>query len=190
MKPIISFVGYSGTGKTTLLEKVVAELKKRGLKIAVIKHVPHEDLEFDKEGKDSRRYVAAGADEVVLSGRWETIIMKKTPRDMTPQQISALLDDDTDLILAEGFKNIRNVKIEVHRKEMGHELLTDAGQLLAVVTDEPLDIAVPQFEFDSNPAIEIAELIGKWLAFQRKNQAGKAIDKDSELIQPYRIIKN
>jgi molybdopterin-guanine dinucleotide biosynthesis protein MobB len=190
MIPIISFVGYSGTGKTTLLEKIVVELKKRGLKIAVIKHVPHNDLEFDKEGKDSSRYVAAGADEVVLSGRRETIIMKKSSHDMTPQQVSAMLDDDTDLILAEGFKNIRNVKIEVHRKEMGHSLLTDAGHLLAVVTDEPLDIAVPQFEFSSNPETEIADLIEKWLVFQRKNRVGMIIDNDSELIQSYRIVKN
>ncbi len=164
MIPVISFIGRSGSGKTTLLEKVVAELKNRGLKVVVIKHSPHSDLNFDTDGKDSQRFTAAGAEEVVISGPREIVSIKKTDRDLSPDEIVRFLSPDTDLVLTEGYKHEDNVKIEVHRKLLGAELLAKPDELLAVITDERLGVDVPQFDVMKNNTVEIADLIEKWLS--------------------------
>jgi molybdopterin-guanine dinucleotide biosynthesis protein B len=74
--PILSFIGRSGSGKTTILEKVVTELKERNVKVAVIKHSHHDEIGLDREGKDSWRYTRSGAEIVVVSGNREFILMK------------------------------------------------------------------------------------------------------------------
>jgi len=186
MIPIISFIGSSGSGKTSLLEKVVKELKKRGLKVAVIKHSHHDDLGFDKQGKDSYRYTQAGADVVVLSGTQEMAIMKKTGHDLSPQEISRLLDIDIDVILTEGFKNASTMKIEVHRRDIESGLLSNPKQLLAVVTDEPLNgITAPQFEFGKDNTLEIADLIEKWLDSQSREQIELYVNGEFVPMKPF-----
>lgn len=166
MIPIISFIGRSGSGKTTLLEKVVAELVNRGIRVAVIKHSPHKDLGFDKNGKDSQRFTVAGAEVVMLSGPQEIVSITKTDHDLSPDEITRLIDPDIDLVLTEGYKHADNVKIEVHRKLLGPELLAKPDKLLAVITDEHLGVQVPQFDVMKNNTVEIADLIEKWLSVQ------------------------
>jgi molybdopterin-guanine dinucleotide biosynthesis protein MobB len=172
MIPTISFVGSSGSGKTTILEKVVAELNRRGIRIAVIKHTPHDDLEFSKQGKDSQRLASAGAEAVIVSGPQKIAFVKKTDRDLSPEELSQFIEPGIDLLLTEGFKNSATSKIEVHRRATGSKLLTKPEQLLAVVTDEQMDIPAPQFDIKKNNAVLIADLIVKWLSGQPK-QAGK-----------------
>ncbi len=144
MRPIISIVGKSDSGKTTLLESLISELKQRGYKVAVIKHAL-EDIELDKEGKDTWRFSQVGSDVVAISSPHKLALMKKLERDFSPQELSSFIVWDYDLILTEGFKQSGTVKIEVHRKEQGEGLLSPGKQLIAVVTDEPLDVDVPQF---------------------------------------------
>lgn len=170
MVPIISFIGSSGSGKTTLLEKVVAELKKRGIRVGVIKHVPCDDLDFDKNGKDSQRFRAAGAEVVITSGPQEIVFMKKTDHDLAPDEITRLIAPDIDLVLTEGFKNAGTFKIELHRKALAPGLLAKPEQLLAVITDEKLDIPVPQFDATKDNTVKIADLIEKWLSAQPKKE--------------------
>jgi len=165
MRPIISIVGKSESGKTTLLESLIVELKQRGYKVAVIKHAL-EDIELDKQGKDTWRFSQIGSDVVAISSAHKLALMKKLEHDFSPQQLSRLITWDYDLILTEGFKKSATAKIEVHRKEQGEELVSPIKQLIAVVTDEPLDVDVPQFSKDEVQGL--ADLIENKLLAQRR----------------------
>jgi len=156
--PIISIVGKSDSGKTTLLEGLIANLKQRGYKVAVIKHAA-EDIELDTANKDSWRFSQAGSEISVISSVHKLAIIKNLEHDLAPQELVQFIGSDYDLILTEGFKQSNHPKIEVHRKEQGKELLSLPEQLLAVVTDEPLNVAVPQFS--KNEVQKIADLIEK-----------------------------
>jgi molybdopterin-guanine dinucleotide biosynthesis protein MobB len=164
MKPIIAFVGLSGSGKTTLLGSVIGLLRERGYKIAVIKH--SHKFQLEKKDGSSDRLGRAGADNVVISSPDRLAIIKKTGRDLSPQEIAAMVDDDIDLVLTEGFKRSSATKIEVHRKEQGAGLLVPEKELLAVVTNEPLPEKVPQFGLDDIKPI--TDLIEKWLKEQQE----------------------
>ncbi len=152
MIPIVSIVANSETGKTTLLEQLVRELKRRGYRLAVIKHTA-QDFELDRQGTDSWRLAQAGSDAMILSSPSKLAILKPVERDMTPGEISRLIGQDFDLILTEGFKKSDTPKIEVHRKELGKELLCSPEELFALVTDEKLDLALPQFSWDEIPGL-------------------------------------
>lgn len=147
MRPIISIVGKSKAGKTTLLEGLIIELERRGYKVAVIKHAG-DDFELDKVGKDSWRLSQAGSGVVAVSSPHKLVVIKPMESEQSPRELSGFIGWDYDLILTEGFRQSNNPKIEVHRKEQGKELLCPPQQLLAVVTDEPLDVDVPQFSAD------------------------------------------
>ena len=165
MRPIISIVGKSESGKTTLLESLIIELKQRGYKVAVIKHAL-EDIELDKQGKDTWRFSQVGSDVVAISTGNKLALIKKLEHDFSPQELSRFIAWDYDLVLTEGFKQSGTVKIEVHRKEQGEGLVSPTKQLLAVVTDEPLDIDVPQFSMGEVQGL--TDLIEKKLLAQRK----------------------
>jgi len=167
MRPIISIVGKSESGKTTLLESLVIELKRRGYKVAVIKHAG-DDFELDKPGKDSWRLGQAGSEVVVVSSPSKFAVIRQTKQDLSPRELSHFIRWDYDLILTEGFKQVSTPKIEVHRKEQGGELLFSAQQLLAVVTDEPLGIEVSQFSKDEIQGL--ADLIEKRLRAKPKGE--------------------
>ena len=165
MHPIISIVGKSQSGKTTLLEALIIELKQRGYRLAVIKHT-HENFETDKVGKDSWRFSQAGSEVVAICSSHKLAIMKQLKGDLNPRELSRFIDWDYDLLLTEGFKTSDTFKIEVHLKEQGEGLLTQPKQLLAVVTDEPLDIDIPQLPRDEIRGT--ADLIEDWLRTQLK----------------------
>jgi len=165
MQPIISIVGKSESGKTTLLEGLIIELKQRGYKVAVIKH-SGEDFELDEVSKDSWRFSQAGSEVSAISSARKLAIIKNLEHDLSPQELSHFIWWDYDLILTEGFKQSHHPKIEIHRKEQGKELLSPPEQLLAVVTDEPLDVEVPQFSREEVP--KIADLIERTLLTQHR----------------------
>jgi molybdopterin-guanine dinucleotide biosynthesis protein B len=156
MRPIISIVGKSGSGKTTLLEGLITELKRRGHKIAFVKH-SHHATELDNVTKDTWRLSQAGSDISAIQSPNNLAIFRRIDYYFDPQEISNFILWDYDIILTEGFKGSNYPKIEVHRQEQGKDLLTDSKQLLAVVTDEPLEIDVPQFSPKEVP--EIADMI-------------------------------
>jgi len=160
MQPIVSIVGKSESGKTTLLEGLITELKQRGYKVAVIKHAG-EDFELDEVNKDSWRFSQAGSEVSAISSSHKLALIKNLGHDLNPQELSHFIWCDYDLILTEGFKQSSNPKIEVHRREQGKELLSPPQQLLAIVTDELLDIDVPQFS--RGEVQKIADLIERAL---------------------------
>ena len=143
MPVVISIVGRSSSGKTTLLEKLIGGLKRRGHSLATIKHSVS-GFDLDQPGKDSWRLGEAGSGAVVLSSPQRIALIKPVDREASLEELLYLVGGDFDLVLTEGFKSSSTPKIEVHRKELGG-LLCSPEELFAVVTDEPLDIAVPQF---------------------------------------------
>jgi molybdopterin-guanine dinucleotide biosynthesis protein B len=145
MPPIVSIVGESKSGKTTLIEKLVPELKSRGYRVASVKHAVH-GLTFDQPGKDSWRQAQAGSDAVAISSPDRLVLIRPTAGDLALDRIARLLGEDCDIILAEGFKQGSAPKIEVHRKEVGPPL-GSVGKLMAIVTDEPLETKKRQFSF-------------------------------------------
>lgn len=167
MRPIISVVGRSNSGKTTLLEGLVAELKRRNYRVAVIKHAGN-CLDLDDNGKDSWRLSKAGSEVVVASSASKVVVVKQVDGDLEPHQLSRVIGWDYDFILTEGFKKANIPKIEVHRRGQGKELVCAAKQLIAVVTDEPLDVNVPQFAMDDFE--RLADLIEEKLGDQLKSE--------------------
>jgi molybdopterin-guanine dinucleotide biosynthesis protein B len=145
MPPIVSIVGESKSGKTTLIEKLVPELKSRGYRVATVKHAVH-GLTFDEPGKDSWRHAQAGSDAVIISSADSLMVIRSTTGDLALEQIARVIGEDCDIILAEGFKHGNTPKIEVHRKEVGAPL-GSLNKLMAIVTDEPLETKKRQFSF-------------------------------------------
>jgi molybdopterin-guanine dinucleotide biosynthesis protein B len=146
MTPIISIVGKSESGKTTLIEKLIPELKKRGYRIGTIKHALH-GFEIDRKGKDSYRHKSAGADTVIVVSP-ESIAMIKNGGSGTLDSVSGYFSD-MDLVITEGYKKENKPKIEVFRKARHKEpLCRDDDNLVALVTDDDIDLNVPRFGLD------------------------------------------
>lgn len=152
--PAVSFVAKSGTGKTTLLEQVIAELKQRGWRVGAIKHDAHR-FDIDHPGKDSHRLTAAGADTMLISSPAKLAVVKQHQASPPIEELIATYFSDVDIVLTEGFKQSGLPKIEVHRAERSRTLLCRGEQhdptLLAVASDEPLELDVPVLGLN-NPA--------------------------------------
>lgn len=134
MTPTLGFIAHSGTGKTTLLTKLIPALKKHGVRVAVIKHA-HHDVDIDKPGKDSFRLRKSGADQVIISSSQRTAYIRETRHQALDfEQSIAMLDHSIiDLILIEGFKNEAYDKIELHRSSLAKPFLFEKNQgVLAV----------------------------------------------------------
>ena len=146
--PLISIVGTSKTGKTTLIEGLLPLFRKDGLRIATIKH-HHLDFEFDVKGKDTQRHRAAGASTVILASPRKLAFVKDLNEEMLLGDIVSRYVDDVDLIIAEGYKRGNIPKIEVFRHDNGKIPLCMAdSSILAIVTDKPVKSSIPQFAPD------------------------------------------
>jgi len=137
--PMIGFAAFSGTGKTTLLLKLLPLLKARGLRIAVVKHA-HHSFEMDRPGKDSYRLRAAGADEMLVASRcrmaWVRECDGKREEPSLAEALGVLDPSRVDLVLVEGFKHEPYPKIELHRAALGRPLLfPDDPNVVAIATD-------------------------------------------------------
>lgn len=159
MIPIVSIVGKSDSGKTTLMEKLIPELKNRGYRVATIKHDIH-GFDIDKEGKDTWRHAKAGADVVVISSPDKLAMIKGIDGEYALDKIESTIIKDVDIILTEGYKKGDKPKIEVFRFEVHKELLcTDEDNLIAIASDRRFDRGVPWF--DINDIKGLADLLEK-----------------------------
>ena len=157
---VVSFTAKSGTGKTTLMEKVIVLLKERGYRVGAIKHDSHR-FDIDYPGKDSHRFTAAGADTMLIASPEKLALVKMHDTPPTVEELLATHFADMDIVLTEGFKKSTLPKIELHRYERGDTLLcrgewNDPG-LLAVASDVPLELDVPLL--DINNAGMVADFI-------------------------------
>jgi molybdopterin-guanine dinucleotide biosynthesis protein MobB len=152
----VSFVAKSGTGKTTLLEKVIVELKSRGWRVGAIKHDAHR-FDIDHPGKDSHRLAAAGADTVLISSPEKLALIKRHAAAPPIRELIATYFGDVDIVITEGFKQSDLPKIEVHRQERSSTLLCRGEQhdptLIAVASDGPLELDVPVLDLNNVMAI-------------------------------------
>ncbi len=157
---VVSFVAASSnSGKTTLIEKIVAILKSRGVRVAVVKHASA-GFDLDKPGKDSWRFQQAGANPVVLVGPETIAMMKNIDHEPSSDEL-AQMTGDVDIIIHEGFKRNAKNKIEVFRYGVSgsRPLSLDDTSFLALASDRPFDVKMPRF--DLNDAEGIAEFLLK-----------------------------
>lgn len=149
--PIIGFAAYSGTGKTTLITRILRELKAQGYRVCVIKHDAHR-FEIDREGKDSWRFTQAGADMTILSSPEKTAVIEQ--RELSFSQLVAMAHD-VDLILVEGYKQENIPRIGICRKATGKGLPHPAEHYIAVVTDDDSihPEGIPRFSLGDIPGI-------------------------------------
>lgn len=156
MPSILSIVGHSNAGKTTLVVKLVAELKKRGYRVGTIKHASH-GFDIEKKGKDSWRHKVAGADTVLVISPGQIAMVKDVSSEKPADHESYF--QDHDLVLTEGFKNEGYPKIEIFRKACGAAPLNVKEGLIAFVTDSNSEKEVPTFGLDD--IVPLADLIEK-----------------------------
>lgn len=142
--PVLSIVGRSGSGKTTLLERLIPELRRRGYRVAAVKHHRQPGLEPEMPGKDTWRLGQAGADPVILATPDMLWMRKRLARELSLQEVADGISD-VDLILAEGFKEEDAPKIQVSCREEKPQLVCDPQDLIAIVSDQPFGLDVPQF---------------------------------------------
>jgi len=153
MTPIVSFVGYSNSGKTTFLVKVIQELKKRGYRIGVIKHDGH-DFEMDHVGTDTWRHGQAGADVVCIASNHKIAIVQRTVKPSSLDEIIPLIHH-VDVILTEGFKQEQKPQIEVNYQ--GTNFLGKKENTIALVSAEIMYDGIPHFALED--AAGVADLV-------------------------------
>ncbi|NNK79700.1 MAG: molybdopterin-guanine dinucleotide biosynthesis protein B [Litoreibacter sp.] len=152
---IFGIVGWKNSGKTGLMERLVAEITGRGFSVSTIKHA-HHTFDVDQSGKDSYRHRVAGAREVLLSSGNRWALMHEL-RDEEEPKLGTLLEKLTpvDLVLVEGYKRDTHYKVEAHRRETGQPLIArDDDTIRAIASDEELpDFSIPVFDLDDTKAV-------------------------------------
>ncbi len=146
--------GWKNAGKTGLMERLVAEITRRGFTISTVKHA-HHSFDVDHPGKDSFRHREAGAAEVLLASRNRVALMQEL-RDAPEPPLSELLSRlrPVDLVLVEGYKRDAHPKVEAHRAATGNPLIAPEDPTIrAVASDVPLVLDRPVFDLNDTAAI-------------------------------------
>jgi molybdopterin molybdotransferase len=164
-RPVLGFAAFSGTGKTTLLEKLLPLLAEQGLAIGMVKHA-HHAFDIDKPGKDSYRLRKAGARQMLVASSQRQALMTENAVARKPrldELINRLDLDNIDLVLVEGFKQVPYPKIELHRQALDKPLLyPQDSNIIAIASDHPGDCTgLPSLDIDDTAAI--AAYIVHWL---------------------------
>ena len=155
---VVGVAGWKNSGKTGLVERLVAALSARGWRVATVKHA-HHNFDIDHEGTDSFRHRAAGAREVaIVSGRRWALVHENAPDEPEPilDEILARLSP-CDLVIVEGYKRENHPKIEAYRQESARAsglLAQELPTIHAIASDTPLDgVTLPVFDLDDTAAI-------------------------------------
>ncbi len=160
--PLVGFLAYSGTGKTTLLTKLISILSGKGLRVGIIKHA-HHTFDIDQPGKDSYILRKAGASEMLIGSvnRWALMVDAENDQEFSLQDhIQRMDQDNLDLILIEGFKLENIPKIELVRPSLGNDLFfPNDKNVIAVATDDTLSVATDLPILDINNPNEIVDFI-------------------------------
>lgn len=157
--PILSIISKKGSGKTTLIEKLIPELSARGYRVGTIKHDTH-GFEIDHEGKDTWRHKQSGARTVAISSPWKLSLIKDVDQELSLEALLQTYFTDMDLVLTEGYKQAAKPQIEIFRSTAHQHPLhvkSKPGTLIAVVSDVPVDLGVPNF--DINDVVGVADFI-------------------------------
>lgn len=164
--PLLGLAAYSGTGKTTLLRRLIPLLKDQGIRVAIIKHT-HHDPDIDQPGKDSYELRRAGAAQTLLASpsRWSLINENVASEEPGLDELIEQLDATRlDLVLIEGFKYNPHPKIELHRSHLNHPLLfPHDSSIIALATDQTPGVNTSLPVLDLNEAQEVAGFVIRWL---------------------------
>lgn len=166
MIPLLAIAAWSGTGKTTLLKKLIPELCAKGIRPGLIKHT-HHNMDVDKPGKDSYELRKAGAAQTLVASRQRWALMTETPEEEEldlAYLVSRMDASKLDLVLIEGFKHEAVAKILLFRQDAGHPVseLTIDEYTIAVASDIKLNVDVPVL--DLNNLQEMVAFIVTWLS--------------------------
>jgi molybdopterin-guanine dinucleotide biosynthesis protein MobB len=174
MVPIISIVGRSKSGKTTLIERLIPELIKRGYRVATIKH-HGKAFDIDYQGKDSWRHKEAGARTVVISSPQKVALIEDCSQELSLDDLAARFIQGADIIITEGFKREKYPKMEVFRKGIHPQPLSPQLQnVIAVVSDCPLSLGIPCM--DLNDIKGIADIIEERIIRIQRGCSGTPTD--------------
>lgn len=160
---VVGFSGFSGSGKTMLVERLIPALKLRGLRVSVVKHA-HHDFDIDHPGKDTHRHRDAGAFEVVVASDRRLALMREfeQPAQLSVHHLIAELYDGVDWVLVEGFKHSNLLKVEVWRADAGKPArYPDDVFIAAIATDSPERLPEPTLR----PVLDLndADSVAQWL---------------------------
>ena len=150
---VYGVIGWKNSGKTSLMERLVADITGRGVSVSTVKHV-HHSVDLDQPGKDTFRHRQAGAREVVLASadRLAILVEHRGPEPELPAVLARLAP--VDLVLVEGYKRDAHPKIEVWRAETGQPLIQPGDSLVrAVATDAALTLPVPVLDLNETKAV-------------------------------------
>lgn len=166
MVPIICIVGASDSGKTTYLEKLIPVLCGRGYRVGTIKHDAH-GFDMDREGKDTWRHRAAGAQTIAISSPVQVASIRTTSHELNLEEVVARYFWQEDLILTEGYKRSNYPKIEIFRSAIeSSPICGSKDHLIAIVTDDETSLEVPSYRFDE--VSKVADLIEERFLRDRK----------------------
>tara|TARA_B100000609_G_scaffold196979_1_gene193270 strand:- start:100 stop:618 length:519 start_codon:yes stop_codon:yes gene_type:complete len=169
-KKIIGFAAFSGTGKTTLIKKIVSILSKKKYTVSVIKHA-HHNFDLDQPGKDSYEIRKSGAENILISSekRWALIHENKNNQELSLEDLLNILGNiDSDIILVEGFKKENFPKIELYREEIGKDILFyNDKNIVAFATDVDINIEQNIEKLDINDPQQIVDYIIKFLSIDK-----------------------
>lgn len=165
---VYGVTGWKNAGKTTLVERLVAEIGRRGFTVSTVKHT-HHMVDLDRPGKDSHRHRAAGARQVILASaaRWAVLTeLRGAPEEPLVALLARL--DPVDLVIVEGYKRDDHPKVEVWQAETGHELIAAEDPTVRLVASNdapPTDR--PVIGLDDVPAIADFILADLGMALKR-----------------------
>ena len=173
---VVGFAGFSGAGKTQLVERLIPALKLMGLRVSVAKHA-HHDFDIDREGKDTYRHRQAGAFEVIVASDRRLALMREfeQPARMNVHHLLAELFEGVDWVLVEGFKESNLQKIEVWRASAGKPArYPDDDFIVAIATDSPEVLPEPTLR----PVLDLndPDSVAHWLV-----DNGHRFDYDPEM---------
>ena len=165
--PLLGFCAFSGTGKTTLLTRLIPLLRDEGLRLGVIKHA-HHDFDIDHPGKDSRRLRESGAEQMLIASRHRMAFIRECRGPEREPRLAELLHcvdtDALDLVLVEGFKREPIPKIELYRPSLGKPLIHAADRhVIAVASDAPINPVRDLPLLDLNRPEEIRDFVTEWV---------------------------
>jgi molybdopterin-guanine dinucleotide biosynthesis protein B len=174
--PLLGFCAYSGTGKTTLLAKLIPLLRDRGLRLALVKHA-HHSFDIDQPGKDSYKLRQAGADQVLIASRHRVAVIREQKENTREPRLAELLPclytRKLDLLIVEGFKHEPIPKIELYRPSLNRPMIHASDpHVIAVASDAPFPLARPLARLDLNEPKEILRFALDW--YERQNKVAQA----------------
>ncbi len=171
MPPVISIVGRTNSGKTTLIEKLIPELEERGYRVGTIKRDAHR-FQMDQPGKDTWRHARAGARTVAISSSDKFAVIKKTEGETSLDELVRSCFEDLDIVLTEGYKRGDKPKIEVVRSAVSDQpLCGQQHDVIAFVTDAKLDPGVTSFDMEDIAGI-VDMLQNRFLSVPQDTKGG------------------